>query len=196
MILLHSCCGPCAEYPSEVLRREEGEVLLYYYNPNIHPEVEWLRRRDALIQMAEKRVFDYLIEGASEEEVWRNFTSKKKSVHCRSCYTMRMMMTAKRAKEMFCRAFTTSLLVSPYQDHELIYEAMNLASKRYGVKAITRDFRDGFNKGQEMAIEDGLYRQKYCACIYSILESPRFVKKITKELGLDRAELPTRLSTE
>lgn len=196
MILLHSCCGPCAEWPAHLLRSEGEEITLYYYNPNIHPEAEWMRRQEALIQMTERRDFEYIIDGASEEEVWRAFTSDKKSVHCRYCYTMRMMMTAKKAKELSYSAFTTSLLVSPYQDHEMIYEAMDLAAKRYGVKALKRDFRDGYQQGQEMAKEDGLYRQKYCACIYSIMESPRFLKKITRELNLDRSTLPHRLSNE
>ena len=196
MILLHSCCGPCAEWPAHILRSEGEDLTLYFYNPNIHPEAEWLRREEAFVRMAELRDFDYLIDGSSEEEVWRNFTSEKKSAHCRYCYTMRMMMTARKAKELSCTAFTTSLLVSPYQDHEMIYQAMDLAEERYGVKALKRDFRDGYAEGQEMAIEDGLYRQKYCACIYSILESPRFLKKIAKELNLDRSTLPQRLSNE
>lgn len=196
MILLHSCCGPCAEWPAHVLRDEGQDVRLHFYNPNIQPETEWSRRREAFVQMAELRNFAYFIDGTSEEEVWRSFTSEKKSVHCRYCYTMRMLMTAKKAKEESCSAFTTSLLVSPYQDHEMIYEAMDLAAKRYGVTALKRDFRDGYSKGQEMALEDSLYRQKYCACIYSILESPRFLKKITKELNLDRSALPSRLSNE
>lgn len=191
-VLMHSCCGPCAEYPSQLLRGEGKDVTLFFYNPNIQPEMEWERRLEAFKTMATKHDFPYLVEGESQEATWRAFPTDKKSDHCKICYRMRMFYTAKRAKEMGFDAFTTTLLVSPWQDHEAIFEAMALASKKYGVEALQRDYSDGYRQGQMMAKEDGIYRQKYCACIYSILESPRFVKKICRELNLEKGQLPQR----
>ncbi|MBC7076619.1 MAG: epoxyqueuosine reductase QueH, partial [Syntrophomonadaceae bacterium] len=44
-ILLHICCGPCATYPVPKLREQGYFVMGYYYNPNIHPYTEYLKRR-------------------------------------------------------------------------------------------------------------------------------------------------------
>ena len=93
------------------------------------------------------------------------------------CYDVRMQKVAEEAKSLGFTAFTTTLLVSIYQDHEAVAEAAARASKRVGIDFLYRDFRDGYRKGQEMAKADGLYRQKYCGCILSLEES-KFRDKI------------------
>jgi hypothetical protein len=93
------------------------------------------------------------------------------------CYDLRMQKVAEEAKANGISAFSTTLLVSIYQNHEEVAEAAERAADRVGVSFVYRDFRDGYRKGQDMAKEDGLYRQKYCGCILSLEES-KFRDKI------------------
>lgn len=95
------------------------------------------------------------------------------------CYDMRIDMVAEYCASHDYRAFTTTLLVSPYQNHEEIVRIANEKAKKYGTKFEYHDFRDGYRTGQDMAREIGLYRQKYCGCILSLEES-KYRDKILK----------------
>ena len=95
------------------------------------------------------------------------------------CYPVRLAKTAKYAKEHGYDAFSTTLLVSPYQKHELICEIAEKIAKQYDIPFLYRDFRVGFREGQAKAREIGLYMQKYCGCIFS--EEDRYRKKIEKD---------------
>ena len=94
---------------------------------------------------------------------------------CGYCYRCRMEATAKYAAENGYSAFTTSLLISPYQDHEAICAIARKAAADYGVEFLYRDFRPLFRDGQDFAREHGMYMQKYCGCIYS--EEDRYKKR-------------------
>ncbi len=177
-IFLHSCCAPCVEWPLSVLSEEGFDVTLFYYNPNIHPRFEWNRRLDNIRKLGSMKGVEVVIKEGYEEDKWINEEwIEKFESRCHMCYDMRMQMTAEEAKNHGFSAFTTTLLESIYQDHEAIVKAAERAADRVGVSFVYRDFRDGFRKGQEMAKEDGLYRQKYCGCILSLEES-KFRDKI------------------
>ncbi|MEG2351563.1 MAG: epoxyqueuosine reductase QueH [Bacilli bacterium] len=94
---------------------------------------------------------------------------------CGFCYLMRLEKAAKYAKENGFDAFSTTLLISPYQNHELLKNTALIIEKKYGIKFLYRDFRPGFRQGQNKAREIGLYMQKYCGCIFS--EEERYTKK-------------------
>jgi len=98
---------------------------------------------------------------------------------CKFCYQSRLEKTVKYAKDNGYEAFTTTLLVSPYQKHELIIKIAEELSQKYEIEFIYYDFREGFRKGQQMARDAGLYMQKYCGCIYS--EEERYKKQIEKD---------------
>jgi predicted adenine nucleotide alpha hydrolase (AANH) superfamily ATPase len=191
-IFLHVCCGPCAEYPVKVLREEGYRIQGYFYNPNIQPAEEYERREEGVKLFSELHAVPMLYEGMSEEAIWRSFPSSLRSKHCEACYGMRMEQVAKRCKEEGYPAFTTSLTVSLWQDHEAIIRAGQRAAEHHGVEFKYFDFRSGYREGQNMAREDGLYRQKYCGCIYSLRET-KFTDKICEELGIDPASLPERI---
>lgn len=181
-VLLHACCGPCAEYPLQMLIAEEGlRPLLFFYNPNIHPQVEWQRRRDGLQQLAALRGLKVLVEADYAENEWVNYDPAQHDglSRCQMCYETRLDRTAAKAKELGLPAFTTTLLVSPYQDHDELVRQGLAAAARHGVEFLVRDFRSGFRVGQNQAREDGLYRQKYCGCRPS-LEQSDFKEKILK----------------
>ena len=122
-LLLHACCGPCAEYPVATLHLEDLRPDLYYFNPNIHPAAEWKRRFESLKQLAEKQGLTLLSEGKSEPEIWFDLQSNGGGDgRCSFCYRLRLEQTAKKAAELGYDAFTTTLLVSPYQDYDCLLE--------------------------------------------------------------------------
>lgn len=190
-ILFHLCCGPCAEWPSLQLLVQGLELEGYFYNPNIHPRAEWERRAEGALQLARNKGFSLEVEEAVEEELWRAFPSNSKADHCRICYAKRYSRMAEVTKKKGLKAFTSSLLVSPYQNREQMLQIAQLAAKRHGVEFLPFDFRPGFRLSQNLAKRDGLYRQKFCGCIYSLGESD-FKDKISRQLQLDPASLPQR----
>lgn len=102
----------------------------------------------------------------------------KEDNRCRPCYSMRLEETAKTAKKMGLDGFTTSLLVSPYQKFDIINETGREMGKKYAIRFYSEDFRPGWKEGIDLSKELGLYRQKYCGCIYSEME--RYMKKSEK----------------
>ncbi len=190
-VLMHLCCAPCAEFPVMLLRQEGFEIDGLYYNPNIHPLEEWQLRLENVKRFSELKDMQIYVDESFMEEKWRNHPSAKKKDHCAMCYFMRLDFAAKFAAEHGYAAFTTSLFVSPYQNHEAMNRSAEQAAKRYGVRFLKRDFRDGFRLGQEMAKQDELYCQKYCGCIFSLGET-RYEKKLRKRFNLAAEDLPRR----
>lgn len=171
-VLIHACCGPCAEWPLSELSGEGMDLSVLFYNPNIHPKFEWERRKSNLELLTRLRGINLIIDDEYSEDLWTDNAYKGKyESRCHMCYDIRMKRAAIEAKTRGFSAFTTTLLVSIYQKHELIIEAADKASAEAGIPFLYRDFRQGYRKGQQMAKEDGLYRQKYCGCILSLDES-------------------------
>lgn len=180
-ILMHTCCGPCLEWPARVLLKEGQRLLIYYDNPNIQPAVENRRRLENLRILAGKLGLDLLAETACEPDTWLNWHDPDET-RCRMCYRRRLAATAEKASELGIPAFSTTLLVSPWQDREAIVEIGHRAARQAGVLFIDRDFRNGYREGQRLAREDGLYRQRYCGCLPS-LELSDFKEKIKRDLA-------------
>ena len=178
--LLHICCAPCANQCIEVLRGDHYAVTGYWYNPNIHPFTEYRSRRNCLRDYA-KTINLPLIE--RDDYGLRPFVravAENIAGRCVKCYEMRFFRTAQYAAEHGFTQFTTTLLVSPYQDRELICAVGKKMGEKYGVEFVPHDFRPRFKEGQEEAREAGLYMQKYCGCVYS--EEDRFSNRRKKEL--------------
>ena len=182
-LLLHACCGPCSMYPQEVLQGKDIDYDMLWFNPNIHPAFEFDRRLQNLRLAAEHYSVALHEEGQCMEDYWLSGEYKDRyPSRCLMCYDMRMDMAAKYAAEHGFDSFSTSLLVSPYQQHEKIIEICKEKSGKYGVEFYYYDFREGFRKGQQMARDIGLYRQKFCGCIFSLNES-EFKEKILKSMS-------------
>jgi epoxyqueuosine reductase len=180
-ILMHTCCGPCLEWPAQQLLSEGHRLLVYFYNPNIQPLAENQRRLANLLALTGKLGLTCLADLACEPETWLSWTDPDES-RCRMCYRRRLTSAALKAKELGIPAFSTTLLVSPWQDHEAILSIGQAVAASTGVLFIGRDFREGYREGQRMAREDGLYRQRYCGCLPS-LEQSDFRDKIKNELA-------------
>jgi len=167
--LFHCCCAPCAVASVEGLCGDGVKPTLFWYNPNIHPSAEYRSRRDALVAFAGLRnlpletideygLYAFLRDVGGETE---------RGKRCGVCYRGRLERTAARAAELGFDAFGTSLLTSPYQQHDAIRRIGNDVAKRYGLEFFYRDFRPMFREGQARARALGLYMQKYCGCIFS-----------------------------
>ena len=177
-LLLHSCCAPCSVYCVDTLRSEGIEPVSLWFNPNIHPWTEYDMRRSTLLQYSELEKLDVRI---LEDYGLRGFVravSADIDHRCAHCYAIRLGTAAMYAAGHGFDAFTSSLLISPYQDHELLKAVGETMGRKYGVEFYYRDFRPGFREGQAKARELGLYMQKYCGCIFS--EEDRYRKKIDK----------------
>ncbi len=186
-LLLHICCAPCSVACVKTLREEGVEPAGFWYNPNIHPFLEYKARRDTLRQYVQDIGLELL-----EEDFYglRQFTAAvagDSDHRCGYCYACRMERTAQYAAQHGFDRFSTTLLVSPYQNRELICATGAGMGEKYGVEFVPYDFRPRFQEGQEEARALGLYMQKYCGCVYS--EEDRFSNRRKKELHkLHKAE--------
>ena len=174
-ILMHMCCAPCAVYPVETLQERGIEVDGLYYNPNIHPIEEFEKREENVEKLAKDKGFNVFYYPDFEEDLWRALREGDKS-RCNMCYSKRLTKLFEVAKEHGYKYVTTSLLVSPYQDHELIRKIGAKLEAKYGIKFFYEDFRVGYRDGQKKAKQYGLYCQRYCGCILSLKER---IKEIT-----------------
>ncbi len=174
-ILMHMCCAPCAVYPVETLQDRGIEVDGLYYNPNIHPIEEFEKREENVEKLAKDKGFSVFYYPDFEEDLWRALREGDKS-RCHMCYTKRLNKLFEVAKEHGYQYVTTSLLVSPYQDHELIKKIGERLAVKYGIEFFYEDFRVGYRDGQKKAKQYGLYCQRYCGCILSLKER---IKEIT-----------------
>ncbi len=177
-ILLHICCGPCASVIIKYLKKEGYDVYGYFYNPNIHPLVEYRKRKESAYKLAE--IMDIKMIGEPEyglKEYLREVVYRENK-RCYLCYNMRLSETARMARVGKFDAFTTTLLISPYQAHNQIIELANVAADRENVKFYYHDFRELFKRSIALSEEYDLYRQQYCGCIYSEEERYRNQKNI------------------
>ena len=167
-LLLHACCAPCSVYCIDSLRLEGVEPTIYWYNPNIHLYKEYKARRDTLIEYTKMINVAAIFEEEYGLTMFCKNVINKLESRCEDfCYPVRLERTAKYAKENGYDTICTTLLISPYQKHEIIRDLGEKISKKYGVEFLYRDFRVGFREGQNKARGLGLYMQKYCGCVFS-----------------------------
>ena len=174
-ILLHFCCANCALYPFQKLQREHHEIFGFFYNPNIHPYQEYTKRLEAVKEIEKKLTIRMIYQDHYDLENFLRSIAFRESERCTVCYHTRLEFTAKIAKKGSFDAFTSTLLGSKHQNHELIKEIGTATGKKREINFFYSDFREGWAEGREMSLSLGLYRQQYCGCIYS--EKERFLKE-------------------
>jgi len=172
-MLLHVCCANCALHPYESLKND-FDVTLYFYNPNIHPKEEYDKRLSFAGQAAQNYGIN-LIEGPYDKNDWVDMTYKYKdspegAARCDICFYMRLEKTAVFAAKNGYGIFATTLSVSPHKNSKIINSTGKILSEKYGIEFFEADFKkqDGFKKTMKLSRELQLYRQNYCGCIYSI----------------------------
>jgi len=176
-LLIHTCCAPCLIYPLEELRSNGHEIAGLFFNPNIHPFEEYNLRKAALEGLVRERglQMDYL---AYDPQEFLNAVGASlfKPERCCLCWRLRLKKTAQAALQRGFEGFSTTLLVSPYQDHALLKIIGEEVSKEEGITFYYWDFRPGFRLAQDEARAKGIYRQKYCGCAYSKKERSNRIK--------------------
>lgn len=173
-LLLHACCAPCSSYVLEYLH-ERFEITLYFCNPNIAPEEEYIYRCNELKRLVSEMglnikiiVEDYnpkpfyeLAEGLEQ--------LPERGERCRRCIGYRLKMAGAKAAELGSDFFTTTLTISPHKDCAFINECGGEVSAECGVEYLFSDFKkhEGYKRSIELSGKYKLYRQAYCGCIYS-----------------------------
>ena len=168
---MHICCAPCAIYPYENLTERGFKVEGFFYNPNIQPQAEYLKRKNAAGQL--ESVLGIKINYAEYDENQYLDCIKltpDRPLRCKNCFEFRLQKTHKFANENNFDFFTTTLLVSPYQDQDLIKQLGEEISKESETKFLFSDFRPGFSEAHNKAKELNFYCQNYCGCLYSLKE--------------------------
>lgn len=185
-VLLHTCCGPCLAGSYPILEQNLGinNTVLFWENPNIHPFVEYNQRLNSFIKMAEALRLKILPGDADYgldrfiQVLGGDFGPDR----CATCYRLRLTATAKAAAKNAFTAFSTTLLISPYQNHDLLIATGKEVGEQNGVSFYYADFRPGFSNTHEAARQHELYRQKYCGCIFSEHDRFRNDKKFLNPL--------------
>jgi len=171
-LLFHCCCAPCSVQCVNALRGEDIEPELFWYNPNIHPSSEYSLRRKSITEFAanEKLNLQMTDEYGLRpfiEAVFPTIKSSDNRERCKICYKLRLEKTASAAVNGGFSAFSTSLLISPYQHHDAIKAVGEEIAAKYGIDFLYRDFRPLFRDGQFAARAMGYHMQKYCGCVFS-----------------------------
>jgi hypothetical protein len=170
-LLLHTCCAPCLIHPLEALRSKGCEVTGLFYNPNIHPLAEYENRKHALSHLSSDMGVEILYPEYNPAEYFRAVNLKEAGDRrCVICWALRLKATAEFAKARAFSHFSSTLLVSPYQDQDMLKNIGYKIAVQEGVEFHYEDFRPGFKKAHDEAKAKGIYCQKYCGCIYSEIE--------------------------
>jgi predicted adenine nucleotide alpha hydrolase (AANH) superfamily ATPase len=171
-LLLHICCAPCTIYPLKILRMDRHEIRGFFYNPNIHPYLEYKKRLDTLKTYAAQEELPFTFSEEYPMETFLRNVAFRETDRCRYCYYDRLAHTARIAGSEKFDGFTTTLLYSKYQHHEVIKGIGESLANEYQIRFYYHDFREGWAEGVRRSKEMGMYRQPYCGCIYS--EKERF----------------------
>ncbi|MCR5669914.1 MAG: epoxyqueuosine reductase QueH [Butyrivibrio sp.] len=193
-LLLHACCAPCSSHCLEYLR-EYFDITVFFYNPNITEEPEYYKRVEEekrLIaeynRQVEEKNFDgmkstgaagkiEIIEGRYDPKEFFEAakgleTCKEGGERCRKCFELRLLETARIAKEKCFDLFTTTLTISPLKNADVLNEVGEQAALETGTCFLPSDFKkkEGYKRSIELSARFGLYRQDYCGCGFSKAE--------------------------
>lgn len=178
-LLLHSCCAPCSSTCIEKLTNNFNITVLYY-NPNIEPYDEYLKRKEEEIRFINEfkninklNIIDCDYDNDKYHEVIRGLEEEKEGgSRCYKCYNLRLNATAKIAASLNYDYFATTLTLSPLKDAQVLNKIGYSLENKYNIKYLPSDFKkkDGYKRSIELSKVYNLYRQDYCGCIYSKME--------------------------
>ena len=182
-LLLHSCCAPCSSYVLEYLSRF-FEITVFYYNPNIFPESEYLKRVEEVKRLIRELPHlnpVHFIEGRYEPEKFFEAAQglekePEGGKRCEKCFRLRLLEAAKAAQEGHFDYFTTTLTISPLKNAGLLNAIGEEYEKELTVSWLPSDFKkkDGYKRSVELSGKYGLYRQDFCGCVFSKKERDDF----------------------
>lgn len=174
-LLLHSCCGPCSSYVLKYLW-EHFDIAVYFFNPNIYPREEYVKRLDTQKQLLDEmgggiKLYDGGYDRSSFLAAAKGTeTIPEGGERCVKCFLLRLEQTAKKAAELGAEYFGTTLTVSPHKNAAAINGIGAALQEKYGVKFLFSDFKkkEGYKQSALLSKKYGLYRQEYCGCEFSL----------------------------
>ena len=178
-LLLHSCCAPCSSYVLEYLSAY-FRITVFYYNPNIYPPSEYHTRAEEQRRFIQALPTRYPVDFIEGDYIPEDFYDCARGMErlpeggerCFACYRLRLLQTARMAKEKGFGYFASTLSISPLKNAEKLNEIGELLAREYQVCWLPNDFKkkNGYQRSTELSKEYGMYRQDYCGCVYSLRE--------------------------
>ena len=191
-VLLHCCCAPCSAAIIEWMLNNDIEPVLFYYNPNIYPQEEYLIRKNELTRYAE-RLRLTVIDGDYDYQAWKDWACHnlnttnlqdfpERGSRCLECFKLRLLETAKKCRELGLEQFTTTLASSRWKSLDQINAAGQWAAEMVNGEGLMvngekptvtfwdKNWRKGGLQDRRNALlkENHFYNQQYCGCEYSI----------------------------
>lgn len=172
-IVLHTCCAICSGYPISLLQDMGYQVIAYFYNPNIYPKEEYLRRLEAQRILCAGLNCELVEEEYNPQEFYdaaKGFENEpEKGLRCDKCFELRLGKTAEFAKKIGVNNFTTSIVISPHKNFSRLSQIGDKIAQSHDLNYVAIDFKkkDGFLKTNKISKELNLYRQNYCGCRFS-----------------------------
>ena len=178
-VLMHCCCAPCSSAMIEACLSFDITPVILFFNPNIHPEKEYLKRKSELIEFARHLSLEF-VDCDYTPESWFDDTKglenePERGKRCEVCFTHRLMFTASYAAEHDIPHFTTTLMSSRWKDINQIKRAASVAEDGVENKALfwDQDWRkEGLSNRKDYLIKRlDFYNQNYCGCVYSLRDT-------------------------
>ena len=188
-LLLHTCCAPCTGSIIETLQGAGIDFMVFFYNPNIHPEQEYVLRKQEHMVYAAKHGIAF-VDADYDADNWFERTrgleyEPEQGKRCTVCFDMRLERAARYAHEQGYPVFATSLGISRWKDMTQVYDCGRRSAKRYpGLVFWDYNWRrqGGSQRMLEISKEEGFYKQAYCGCIYSLRDSNAWRLKNGREV--------------
>lgn len=168
-VLFHVCCAPCFVAPWTHLS-DSFDITALWFNHNIHPYTEYMKRRDTLTDFCNSKNINLILK---DEYLLNDFlrdSAFREEKRCFSCYYNRLKYSALIAKKGNFDAFSTTLLYSKFQKHDLIKSIAENVAAEINIAFKYWDLREFWKEGIELSKKEEMYRQQYCGCIYSEFE--------------------------
>ena len=189
-MLLHICCAPCSIYPINALRSGGHDIMGFFHNSNIHPSMEYFKRLEVVADYARHIDLKLIVSDTYDMEGFLRAVTFREAERCRYCYYDRLRTTALIARRGKFEGFSSTLLYSKFQKHDLIRSVGEAVSREVGIPFWYEDFRSGWENGVENSRAMGMYRQQYCGCIYS--EKDRYYSSYKKASGFSSIKNSTK----
>lgn len=190
-LLLHACCAVCTSIGIEVLN-DIVDLSVFFYNPNIHPKVEYERRRLAQVNFIDEynRDMGTNIEMITLKYDSMDFFKKAKEfalepeggLRCNICYQLRLEVAAKYAKEHGFDYFGTAITLSPMKHADRVNKEGFRAAEKHGIPYLPSDFKkdQGNLRAKNICIKYNVYRQNFCGCVYARMQQKIDIREVIK----------------
>ena len=185
-VLLHSCCAPCSAAILEWMGQNGYEPTILFYNPNIFPEEEYLKRKNEIVRYAQE--IEVAIVDLDGNELWEQQHAQwlectvglenepERGGRCLACFRHRLCVAADYAAGHGFPLFTTTLASSRWKDIRQINEAGFHAEEHCG-RGLTRFWDRNWRKGglyeRRNILARQFYNQQYCGCEFSLRHSDK-----------------------